>query len=152
MPHTAIVDTSCLIALSKLNHLYLLNDLFNKVLTTPLVQKEFGHSLPDWIQISHSFDNNKQNELTTLLDKGEASVIALALENTGITVIIDEKKGRALAKSNNLKTIGTLKVLLVAKQQGIIPAIKPLIQQLQRSNFRLNKNIVQQVLALAYEE
>jgi len=50
------------------------------------------------------------------------------------------------------KIIGTLKVILLAKQKGIIPKVKPLIEQLQRSNFRLHNSIVNQIIKESGEE
>ncbi len=152
MQNTAIVDTSCLIALSKLSHFDLLNHLFQEVITTNAVQKEFGYTLPAWIVISNNPNDDKENQLASFLDEGEASIIALALNFSSVTIIIDEKKGRLLAKQQKLKTIGTLKVLLIAKQKGLISAINPLILKLQKFNFRLNKDVVNQILVLANEQ
>jgi predicted nucleic acid-binding protein len=55
------------------------------------------------------------------LDTGEASAIALAMETVNSTLIIDEKKGRKFAKNLGLQIIGTLKILLLAKQHRLIP-------------------------------
>jgi uncharacterized protein len=57
-------------------------------------------------------------------------------------IIIDEKKGRKIAKSLDLEVIGSLKVLLIAKQKGIIKAICPLIQELESQNFRFSRALV----------
>ena len=44
------------------------------------------------------------------------------------------------------KIIGTLKVILLAKQKGIIPKVKPTIEQLLRSDFRLHNSILDQII------
>ena len=146
MDKIVISDTSCLIALDRIDYLHILRETFNHILTTPEIEQEFGQKLPDWIHIQKNKDDNKKRELEISVDKGEASAIALALEIRNCTLIIDEKKGRELAKKLHIDIIGTLKVILLAKQKGIIPRVKPLIEQLQRDNFRLAKNIVNQII------
>lgn len=49
MSRIIISDTSCLIALTKIGKLDLLKELFQKVLITTSVSKEFGGTLPGWI-------------------------------------------------------------------------------------------------------
>jgi len=46
------------------------------------------------------------------------------------------------------KIIGTLKVILLAKQKGIIPKVKPTIEQLLRSDFRLHNSILDQIIKI----
>ena len=70
---------------------------------------------------------NKQNELSKLVDIGEAISIALALGIPQATLVIDERKGRKIAKELNLKIIGTLKVLLKAKENGVISYVQEII-------------------------
>jgi uncharacterized protein len=86
-----------------------------------------------------------------LLDKGEASVIALALEIENSVIIIDEKKGRKIAKNLNLEVIGSLKVLLIARKKGVISRIYPILQELGSQNFRFSKKLVTQALIEANE-
>jgi predicted nucleic acid-binding protein len=66
-------------------------------------------------------------------------------------LIIDEKKGRKVARSLNLQIIGTLRVLLLAKQKGVIKNIFPLIEELEKKNFRFSKILIDQVLTAAKE-
>jgi predicted nucleic acid-binding protein len=75
---TVVADTSCLIALSKLQLTDVLRELYSTILITPEVALEFGEVLPDFIQIRKSADPQKQRILSVLLDSGEAASIALA--------------------------------------------------------------------------
>ncbi len=61
------------------------------------------------------------------LDRGEAEAIMLAKELQADTLIIDERTGYRLAKAQGLHVIGTLTVLLMAKNQGLIASVKPLL-------------------------
>jgi len=136
-----ISDTSCLIALEKIKQLDLLRKLFQQVVTTQTVQEEFGKELPEWIRIDEIQNTDKILELESVLDKGEASAIALAIETENSQLIIDEKKGRKVAQSLNIEIMGTLRLIQMAKQQGIIESARPLIEDLQQAGFRFSPKI-----------
>ena len=93
-----IADTSCLIVLEKIGELEVLKNLYTIVITTKEVSEEFGNSFPEWIEIKQVKDKNYNKILATIVDKGEASAIALALETKHSVLIIDDLKGRKLAE------------------------------------------------------
>jgi len=137
-----ISDTSCLIALDRISQLDLLRKLFQQIVTTREVKEEFGKELPEWIRVIEVQNQGKIQELEAVLDRGEASAIALALETEKSLLIIDEKKGRKVAQSLNIEIIGTLKAIQMAKQKGLIESARPLIESLQKAGFRFSQNIV----------
>ena len=52
MPNVIVItDTSCLIALTKINVLHLLQKLFDSVVITEEIYMEFGEPLPEWIEV-----------------------------------------------------------------------------------------------------
>ncbi len=146
MPATIVSDTSCLILLDKIGELYLLQKLFGRVITTQIVADEFGKELPDWISIQNPADTKNQMVLEAALDKGEASSIALALEKEDCLLIIDELSGCKLAKRLGLTITGTLGVLAQARQNRYISALKPLLNKIKQTDFRLSEQLVQQTL------
>jgi len=119
MDKVIISDASCLIALSKVDELDLLKALFNEVIITREVKEEFGGVLPDWIVTREVKNIKKLQELEKILDKGEASSIALALETDRSMLIIDELKGRKIDQSLHIEIIGTIGVILLAEQKGL---------------------------------
>ena len=137
-----ISDTSCLIALSKIDKLSLLKDLYQEIIITREVFNEFGGSLPDWILISEVKDRQKQEELEKFLDTGEASSIALALEINNFTLIIDELKGRKIAQSLNIDIIGTIGVILLANKRGLIKDVIGIMLILVNKGFRLPDELI----------
>ena len=147
-----ISDTSCLIALDRIARLDILNQVFGTIYTTHIVAHEFEDPLPNWILIKSVTDNDKFEQLKLSLDPGEASAIALALEIDDSVLIIDEKKGRKIALDLNLEIIGTLKVLLIAKNKGVISSVNDIVLELQKASFRFNKIIVEEILKLAGEK
>lgn len=150
MNNVVISDTSCLIALDRIGHLDILKRTFPIIYITPKVKEEFELQLPEWLIVQQVSDNKQLRALENVLDPGEASAITLALE-INATLIIDERKGRALAKSKGVQIIGTLKVLLLAKQKGVIISVKDLIVLLEHHSFRFNENIRDEILRLANE-
>ena len=73
------------------------------------------------------------------LNRGEASVLALAKEHNARLVIIDERKARREAQRMGLQVTGTIGVLLLAKEKGLIDAIKPSIAELQAHGLYLTR-------------
>jgi predicted nucleic acid-binding protein len=54
MHKTVISDTSCLIILSKIDALGLLQQLYGEVFTTLEIATEYGLPLPEWIHVTPS--------------------------------------------------------------------------------------------------
>jgi predicted nucleic acid-binding protein len=146
MDKIIISDTSCLIALSRIEKLDLLKDLYHEIIITKDVQQEFGGSLPDWILITEVKDKQKQKDLEDRLDKGEASSIALALEIDNTTLIIDEIKGRKIAQSLNIDIIGTIGIIILADKKGLISDVISTILLLANKGFRLSDNLINKII------
>jgi hypothetical protein len=66
-------------------------------------------------------------DLAVRLDIGEAATIALALQLQPRLVLLDERRGRRIARERGLPIIGTGAVLVEAKREGLIPAVAPVL-------------------------
>ncbi len=87
------------------------------------------------------------------IDLGEAEAIILSLELNADLLLMDERRGRAIAAIYRRNVTGLLGVLLQAKKQGVIPTIKPLIDQLiAAADFRLSQQLYAIVLQSADED
>jgi predicted nucleic acid-binding protein len=152
MPNiTVIADTSCLIALSKIEGIELLKELYQEVNITEEIAFEFGETLPEWIRIE-SVKNKKYQQLLDLyLDLGEASAIALALEKVEVLLILDDLKGRKEAEKLGFRITGTLGILFKAKKEGLITELKPYIEKLKAVGFRLSSKIEEEILRKSNE-
>ena len=146
MDRIIISDTSCLIALSNIGMLHIIKDLYEEIIITSEVKAEFGEILPDWIIVMQVRDKLKQADIEKRLDKGEASSIALALEIPNSVLIIDEIKGRNIAKSVNIEIIGTIGILLLASNKGLINDVISVILKLTRNGFRLSDKLVDKII------
>ncbi|MFN3557448.1 MAG: DUF3368 domain-containing protein [Bacteroidales bacterium] len=152
MPKIIISDTSCLIILNKIGELDLLRQLYNTVTITQDILLEYGEQLPDWIEVQQAKDQYRQQLLEMQIDKGEASAIALALETADSTVILDDWKARRLAERLGLSVTGTLGVIIRAKNTGLIPSIKPYLEKIRETNFRISEELEQIALKEANEK
>lgn len=151
MPDVVISDTSSLILFQNIGEIEILRNVYQNIFTTPEIAEEFSEKLPDWILIKKVNDTKYQEFIETQIDKGEASAIALAKEMDNPLLILDDLKARKLAKKLNLKITGTLGIIHKAKEIGAIKYIKPIIEKLRETNFRISENIVQELLELNNE-
>lgn len=151
MPEAIISDTSCLIILTKIGELDLLHQLYTKVTITQDILLEFGEKLPAWIEVRHVKDPYRQKLLEMQIDKGEASAIALALEMAENILILDDWKARKVAEQLSLPVTGTLGVIIKAKKNGIIPTIRPYLDKMKKTNFRISEELEQLALEEANE-
>jgi len=152
MHKVIISDTSCLIILSKISELDLLQKLYGTIITTQDVADEFGETMPDWIIIENAKDKYHQRILELQIDKGESSAIALALETSDSTLILDDFKARKVAGNLGLRFTGTIGIIIKAKLKGIIPSIKPVLEKIKATNFRVSSEIELQALKEAKED
>jgi predicted nucleic acid-binding protein len=158
-----VADTSVLINLCRVGQSSLFQDLFQEVFVPPEVAAEFarlagrtsrfaGLKLPAEIkqQSPSSFPDAVRN--ATGLDLGEAAALSLAVEIHADAVLIDERRGYEVAVQLGLRTVGILGMLLRAKSAGFLPAVKPVLDALQRdAGFWLSESLRKQVLQAAAE-
>jgi len=152
MPSIVISDTSSLILFDKIGEIELLAKVYDSVVTTPQIANEFGKLLPKWISIVEVKDEKYLEFLEIQVDIGEASAMALAKEIDNSILLLDDMKARKLAGKLNLKFTGTLGVIHKAKQLGIVDKIKPLIEMLLNTNFRISVDIISELLKLNNED
>lgn len=156
-----ICNTSPLQYLHQIGVLYILPALVRTVTVPPAVQEELntgrnlGLSLPDlqsldWIVVRGP-SSPVTLSLVTDLGSGEREVLALALETPDSVCVLDDALARQVARTLQLRITGTLGVLIDAKRAGIIPTVRPLLDQLQSFGFRLAAHTRTAVLKLAGE-
>ena len=159
MPRAVICNTSAVFYLHRLQGLALLKELYGTIVVPQTVVAELeegrkvGEDVPDladhpWIEVRPV---PRIIRLLTDLGPGEAGVLALASEEAGALVILDDSLARRTADAQNIKATGTLGVLLKAKQEGHISEVGPLVEQLLELGFRLSTRLHRDILELAGE-
>jgi len=149
----AITNASPLIAFERLQRLDLLPQLFNVLHIPPAVRREvFGaRETPAWIVEQHLSQPISRQILATRLGAGESETIALALEVTPHYVLLDDLAARRLAQSFNLNVLGTIGLLLLARQRNFLPALRPSLDGLLAVDFRISEALYDFALAQAGE-
>ncbi|MBX2961895.1 MAG: DUF3368 domain-containing protein [Cyclobacteriaceae bacterium] len=152
MQNVIISDTSCLILLDKIGELDLLKKLFGEIIITNEIALEFKKDLPDWFIVKEPANKTYQKILEASLDKGEASAIAFAIEQEDCLLIIDDYKGRKYAEQLGIKITGTLGIIVSAKLSGQIKSVKPILNKIKKTDFRLTNELERRTLAKSNEE
>lgn len=89
--------------------------------------------------------------LLNALDKGEASVIQLALDENIFTVVIDETAGRRVARLNGLAVTGSIGILIRAKTEGHPFSMREAIDRMQARGIWLSDHVIAFALTQAGE-
>jgi predicted nucleic acid-binding protein len=131
----------------------LLPRLFGKLLVPPAVIQElqqpktpsgvaaWASKLPPWIEVKAP-----HTDLHLGVGTGEDETISLAVELGNAAILIGDKKARTVAQSHGLLTIGTIAVLELADEAGLVN-FELAISQLQATSFRVEDALLQPVLA-----
>ena len=158
-----VSNSSPLIALCIVNSLDLLHALYGTIHIPEAVFHEVvirGGGRPGatavantpWI-VQHAPANQQTVDqlLSVGLDKGESEAIVLASELSASLLILDESAARTVARRRGLQVTGTLGVLIAAKNARMVPAIKPLLGQLNAAGFYLSPQVIAHAIRLAGE-
>lgn len=158
-----VSNTTPLIGLAIIQRFDLLQQLFGEVYIPQAVYaesvtagREEGGAKREvsgatWIKVVNVQDRLAVDVLLDELDLGEAEAIVLARELNADWVLMDERKARRKLMQLGINKIGTLGILLKAKQEGLLETIRPDIEKLQQQSFRMSQSVVDAVLEQANE-
>jgi len=157
-----IVNATPLISLDACNQIELLRSFYARVVVPDAVEKELRRggrtALPSGITPAHRawidvlpLSTPPSAALLAALDRGEAEVIALALELGCPRVVLDEQEARSVAIAMGLQVVGTMGILLRAKKSGEIPAVKPCVDDMVTKGIWLKQKLIDFVLRQAGE-
>jgi uncharacterized protein len=150
---SVISNSSPFIALERIGHIHLLPAMIGKITIPPAVRLEvFGsEQIPDWVEEKGLVQPLASRMTATFLGAGEREAISLALELSASEIILDDLPARRLATSLGLPVTGSLGLLLRAKRDGMIPAIRPLLDALLAQDFHISEKVFIGVLTAADE-
>jgi predicted nucleic acid-binding protein len=153
--HPMIISKSTpLIAFAQIGKLKLLEGIVGRVLVPEAVWEEVTGSSErigaepirdaSWVEMRAVA--MVASDLLLLLDRGEAEVIALAEQLGAEEVLLDERAARAVALARGLNVIGSVGLLIRAKQRGLIEAVRPFLDQMQAQGMRYSRRFIEEVL------
>lgn len=148
-----VCNSSVLITLDNANILHVLKDLFKEVLIPKAVRKEvFGRRRPPvFVKCIEISEPIVLKVLESDLDAGEGEAICLYQEIDADLLIIDDLEGRRIAERLGINITGTLGVLLLAKREKFLAKVKPLLDEIVASGFRVAEELYQEILIKADE-
>jgi hypothetical protein len=152
-----IADSSALIALAIVDKLDVLEKLFGEVLIPQAVYEEI---CKEYKKESHKLKLFSQDRVVTVssdinfnitLGRGESEAIMLYKEQNADYLLCDDKKAKKFAENFGIQVIGSLGILLKAKEKGYIASIKPIIEILRVSTLFIDEKTFSIVLRMANE-
>lgn len=154
-----VADCSALVALAVCDSLNLLERLFDSVVVPEAVYHEATQPDKKQAQALKIFLQGKVRQvnmqnyvfLDAYADAGETEAMLLYKQLAADKLLIDDKRGRKVAKINQISTIGSLGVLLTAKEKGLVVEVAPLLRKIEQSDSYLSPNLLATVLELAEE-
>jgi predicted nucleic acid-binding protein len=155
-----VSDSSSIIALAACDKLGLLEELFGQVCIPQAVFNELIVPNKPKVEVIAEWAKSRivpvrnavaVRALSLNLDSGESEALSLYWEIAADYLLIDEKKGRTIAARNGARTIGTIGILLWAKQKNFLAKIKPSLDILMNTGFRISDTLYQQILEKANE-
>lgn len=102
--------------------------------------REWLSRLPPWARICPAATIDP----SLPLGKGEREAICLARELRADVLLLDDKKARRIAQEHGLGVAGTLAVLCVAHDRGLVQ-LREVIRELRDCGFRLSEKLARQV-------
>jgi predicted nucleic acid-binding protein len=154
-----VSNTSPLINLAGVGLLDLLPALYGTIWVPEAVSREYAAgmragdtSLEEFAWIKIAPPVAVQTRLPPGLGRGEVEAISLSIAENARAILLDERLARSVARSKGLLVVGTLAVLVAAKQSKLLPAVKPVIDTMIEQGRHISERLYAQILVAAGEE
>ena len=148
-----IADSGPIFSLALVDKLNILDVLFDEIKIPQAVWNEI--TLDDSVSCFDIIVNyfkykvekiTQFNELTFIMDYGESESITLYRELNANFLLVDDKKARRIAENLNITCIGTLGLLIAAKDKGIINELKPIFEEFLKNKRYYSLNLLNAIL------
>jgi predicted nucleic acid-binding protein len=150
-----IADTSPVRYLVQIGQIDVLARLFEEIKLPSAEAEELRHPsapaavrawiqhLPEWVKVLAAPEND--DPILGKLDPGERAAIALGLSLKADLILIDERKGTAVALTKGFEVTGTLGILDLAATRGLVD-LPDALDRLTRTNFRYRPELIAALL------
>ena len=144
-----VADTTPLNYLILIDQIEVLRELFGKVMISEAVLAELRHPkapsavtnwllrLPEWLTV----EKVERLDQTIQLGHGENEAISLAVERRISIVLMDERRGRSAAEARGLLAVGTLNILDLADERGLLDGVA-VLETLKQTTFRADAELL----------
>ena len=152
-----VSNASPLINLARIGRLELIRRLRGEIFISPAVHLEVVKRHPEkpgakqisestWIHVKPPVDQAAVDDLSGFVGAGEAESIILAAEVSAEWLIIDELKGRQVARDRGLRVVGPLGILKAAYRRGWIAELKQALDQLRAAGTWISDELYKRIL------
>ncbi|MFL6194382.1 MAG: DUF3368 domain-containing protein [Thermoanaerobaculia bacterium] len=157
-----VCNTGPLIALAMVGHLDLLHKLYQHVFVPEAVLQEVSAAGGERIGAPEIASASWLQRvpgglvveplLAKELGSGEAEVIAAARQLGARLVLLDERRARRIAEqAYGFRVKGSAGILVAAKRAGLIPSVRPLLEQMKARGYYLSERLVGRAIEEAGE-
>ena len=151
-----IGDSSALVTLAVVNQLELLEKLYDNLYIPQAVFDEVTQiGKPQSNKLRQFLQGKvKQVDLTLThlgLGLGELEAITLYKKLDADVLLIDDNRAKKYASLNGVKVIGSLGILVKAKEQGHVEKVKPFLDEIQKSEVYISQKLIEKVLEICGE-
>jgi uncharacterized protein len=155
-----VADTSALLALATWDGLLWLDELFERVWVPPAVLQECqvpgkpgAERLTVYLEGKvESVDLSDFVIAVSGMGRGELEAMALYRRAKADWLLVDDARARKVARLNGIHVVGSLGILLLAKERGLVSEVRPLLDQLRHSEIRVSEALLHKVLVRAGEQ
>ena len=152
-----IADTGPINYLVLIGNIDLLPVLFEKVILPSAVEAELSDpdappsvrnwiaDPPAWLDVYETPRRQSDQASVEGLDEGETAAIALAISLDADLLLMDDRKGVIVARGKGLRVTGTLGVLDLAAERGLIDFAQA-VNRLRRTTFRIPEALLDSLM------
>ncbi len=154
-----ISDSGPIFSLAIVDKLELLEDLFDDIYIPKAVWEEItkNHTTEHYQRIVEFFQNrikqiSETNKLTFVMDYGESEAVILYNELNANFLLIDDKKAREVAENFGINCIGTIGILSIAREKGMVTELSPIFQSFLKNKRYYSVKLLNMILKLHNEK
>ncbi|MYD88629.1 MAG: hypothetical protein F4018_15125 [Acidobacteria bacterium] len=156
---TVISDAGPLIALARVDSLFVPKALFSRIHIPEAVRDECARKPGEdtrrieqaigdgWIRVVSVKPGPAERRFSLSLGRGETEAIQLALETTQSLLIVDDRLARRQALQCGLAYVGTVRMLLEAEERQVIRDAEATVHRITASGYRISPRILEQLKA-----
>ncbi len=148
-----IADTGALISLGHVGHIDLIKEVFGDFYIAQAVWEELkDYDNPEFDdKILNKLKKKvvkikSRNHLSVVMDYGESESVILYEELKADYLLLDDNRARKIAESLNVNCIGSIGLLIKAKQKGLILELKPIFEKWISIGRYFSKKLLNEVL------
>ena len=156
MPEIWVMNACPLIVLGKARLLRTISPLAREWIIPERVIQEIRvkQSIEPYLEELASGASITQQDVTNILPSiatwelgaGESAVMTIAINTPDAGVVLDDLQARKCATLFNLPLIGSIGLVLLAKQRGLLPLARPAITQIIQAGLYVHPAFLRQIL------